>query len=103
MQFLSYPCHFGLEIYARSENKEAMRDPMKFIFFSLLCAHLLTVQVYAEPECSEQNCEECDAECRDEYPLRLPCERAWSYDEELEAPTSYPGKREDAFYDWLTK
>lgn len=74
---------------------------MKFIYFSLLIVNLMAARVYAEPECSEQNCEQCDN--GEEYPLRMPCERAWSYDEELEAPTTYPGKREDAFYDWLTK
>lgn len=75
---------------------------MKSIFFSLLSTTII-LQAYAQPECCEQNCEECNSECREEYPLRMPGERAWSYDEELEAPAAYPGKREDAFYDWLTK
>ncbi|MCE5317625.1 MAG: hypothetical protein LLG04_09765, partial [Parachlamydia sp.] len=71
--------------------------------FSLLCLTSGATQMYAQQESSEQNCEECQAEEREQYPLRMPCERAWSYDEELEAPTVYPGKREDSFYDWLTK
>lgn len=59
-----------------------------------------------ESQPQSQQCEYDENGCGDEecdYPLRLPHERAWSYDEELESPTTWPGKREDSFYDWLTK
>ncbi len=66
--------------------------------------------VQPQPKKAEQRCQlgECDPyaeegdEDDEEDPLRLPHERAWPYDAELETPTSWPGKREDPFYDWLT-
>jgi hypothetical protein len=93
----------------------------------LLCAALLLIApTYADEAASEeeqvqapakprpkkpsQRCQlgECDEgddaqNEEEESPFRLPHERAWPYDEELETPTTWPGKREDSFYDWLTR
>lgn len=57
-------------------------------------------------EKEEEKClEECsrEAHCHEDCCFFFPFERARPYDAELETETTWPGKREDAFYDWLTR
>lgn len=79
-------------------------------FLGLLSAALLilapgfTEENQSCPDCENSRCEnssenEC---CEERSPYQLPGQRAWPYDALLETPTTWPGKKEDSFYDWLT-
>jgi hypothetical protein len=75
---------------------------MRQLLLYLLPLWVLTAG-WADEECYQPTEESSDCACEDRGYFVLPCEKARPYDRMLETEPSWAGKREDAFYDFLTR